>query len=631
MELNFPMRRDFFICLLLAGITLGVYWPVSHYGFINYDDHASIRDNPEINSGLNGHSVWWAITGITAQNWQPVTSLTFVLGHQLWGTAPGAEHLENVIFQGANAVLLFLLLKRLTGATWRSALAAALFAWHPLRVESVAWISERKDVLSGFFFLLTLWAYTRYVEEFKVQSSKFKVFFGLSLLFFALGLMSKPMLVTVPLILLLLDFWPWQRVRVENPGFGIQRLVFEKTPFFLLAAAACIVTVFAQQGSGVVVPLAWAPLHYRFINAVISYLDYFLKILWPANLAVMYPLSAHLPRIQFFAATGFLIVVSRWVWGARRTRPYLLVGWLWYLVMLVPVIGLVQVGVQSMADRYTYLPSIGLFLALAWGLGDMAAIANRWRAGATAGAAALLLACLLMTRHQLGYWQDSVSLFRHAIQVTGENALVNYFLGNSFLEAGNPDEAVRNYQYAVRTAPNFALARNNLGMVLLAQGKSEEAEAQFREVLRLAPTDPDAHIYLGDILSARKEFADAEAEYSMASQLKPDSPVILNNLAWLLATCPEARIRDGAQAVQYAERACALTDYQKAIFVGTLAAAYAEAGRFDDALATAEKACTLAEASGEPVLLQKNRELLELYRAHRAYHEAADKIVPAAP
>ena len=420
MELNFPMRRDFFICLLLAGITLAVYWPVSHYGFINYDDHASIRDNPEINSGLNGHSVWWAMTGIMAQNWQPVTSLSFVLGHQVWGTAPGAEHLVNVIFQGANAVLLFLLLKQLTGATWRSALVAALFAWHPLRVESVAWISERKDVLSGFFMLLTLLCYTKAVTGGRRQATPTESapaptpsrvtdlpaealakaghrspFYWLALLFFALGLMSKPMLVTVPLILLLLDFWPWQRVRVENPGFGIQRLVFEKTPFFLLAAAACIVTVFAQHGSGVVVPLAWAPLHYRFINAVISYLDYFLKILWPANLAVMYPLSAHLPRIQFFAATGFLIVVSRWVWGARRARPYLLVGWLWYLVMLVPVIGLVQVGVQSMADRYTYLPSIGLFLALAWGLGDMAAIANRWRAGATAGAAGLLLTCLL--------------------------------------------------------------------------------------------------------------------------------------------------------------------------------------------------------------------------------------------
>jgi tetratricopeptide (TPR) repeat protein len=680
------MRRQFFICLLLAGITLAIYWPVGRLGFINNDDEGSqgyIVDNTNIQAGITAKSVAWAFTTTHAGNWHPLTWLSHMLDCQLFGLNASGHHWMNLGFHLANTLLLFIVLREMTGAVWRSALVAALFACHPTHIQSVAWVSERKDVLSGFFMMLTLWAYTRYAQKrSRVEgrgsraSSPAQVLdprrwtpaYFLALLFFALGLMSKPMLVTLPLILLLLDFWPFGRITnfeflisklkgsrehaAGNQSSTLNRLLWEKLPFLGLAMVSSIVTVWAQNQSGAIAGLNRLPLDLRFENALVSYATYLEKTFWPANLAIFYPYA----RIQPWAVlVSGLLLAGLSVFCIRRMRfqPYLLAGWCWFVVMLLPVIGLVQVGWQSMADRYTYLPSIGLFIMAAWGMAGLASGSKLRQAGLTLGAAGLVLACLLDTRYQLRYWRDSVTLFRRAIEVTGENFMGNYYLANALWAAGNLDEAAKNYEYVTRVSPDFEEGHYYLGRALLLQKKYEAARAQFSGILQSDPSNPYVRKFLGDALSGQEKFADAEAEYSTAAQLKPgdpviepaleknlflktlqlkpDSPDVLNNLAWLLATSQNDQTRDGAQAVQYAGRACELTHYRETLMVGTLAAAYAEAGRYDDAIATAQKACDLARQRGETSLLQKNQELLALYQKHQPYHEPLEKLVPAAP
>jgi tetratricopeptide (TPR) repeat protein len=482
------------------------------------------------------------------------------------------------------------------------------------------------------------------------------------------------------------DEWRVTRFRIPVPQLSsLNHLLLEKAPFLALSLAAGIVTVCAQGTS--VVPLNYVPWDCRIENSLASYTAYLGKTFWPENLAIFYPYTRIQPW-EVISSVLLLICLSVFCIRRMRCQPYFFVGWFWFLVMLLPVIGLVQVSIQSMADRYTYLPSIGLFIIVAWGMADIAAISRLWRTVMTVGAAALLLACLLVTRHQLSYWQNSVTLFSRALEVTGENPMGNYFLGNAFRESGNLDEAARNYRAVLRSAPDSEDVHYRLGYILLLQKKWPEAGVQFDEVLRLNPNNAFVHKYLGDVLAAQGRFADAEAEYltalhlrpgdvvinealalttekaetakvlgnlheglknqlppethaqiaakramqgefqdaiehyTEALRLRPDSPDVLNNLAWLLATCPDARIRDGAQAVKHAERACELTHHGVAPIVGTLAAAYAEAGRFDDAIATAQKACTLASESGEQNLLKRNQELLALYQKHQPYREA---------
>ena len=755
------MRREWLICLALIVITLTAFWPAGHLGFILYDDYGKngyIVDNTNIQAGITFESIRWAFTTTQASNWHPVTWLSHMLDYQWFGLNASGHHWVNLGFHIANTLLLFLVLNRMmrlrseasspqvglrsnksigattpqAGTVWCSALVAALFALHPTHIQSVAWISERKDVLSGFFMMLTLWAWVRYVEKSKVQSptplareQASKVFYGLALGFFALGLMSKPMLVTLPFVLLLLDFWPLRRVtsdewRVTRFGLPVPQLtgapkqseggstpwraeaerrwlnplLFEKLPFMALSLASSVVTFCAQGVS--VVPLDYVPWDSRIENALAAYTAYLGKTFWPENLSIFYPYTQIRPW-EVFGSGLLLVFLSVFCIRRMRFQPYLFVGWFWFLVTLVPVIGLAQVSVQSMADRYLYLPSIGLFIMVAWGMADLASVSRSWRTGMTIGAAALLLACLLDTRYQLRYWRDSVTLFSRALEVTGENPMGNFFLGNAFWVSGNLDEAAKNYRSVLRSAPNSEDVHYRLGYILCLQKKWPEAGVQFGEVLRLNPDNPYAHKFLGDALVREGRYADAEAEYSNALQLrpgdvviteamallvkkaeaakaltslyetlkiqptaeahariaalrttqgefqdalehylaalrlKPDSPDMLNNLAWLLATCPDARIRDGAQAVKHAGRACELTHYHMTPMVGTLAAAYAEAGRFDDAISTAQKACTLATESGDQDLLKRNQELLVLYRAHQPYHEAAEEFVPAGP
>jgi len=596
----------------------------------------------------------------------------------------------------------------MTKAVWRSALVAALFAWHPMHIQSVAWISERKDVLSGFFMMLTLWAYVKSAEcgvrsaecgrqsaeggkqsaEGKVRSAESKKYFYASLVFFALGLMSKPMLVTVPAILLLLDFWPLKRItddmwQAAEWKKELKELALEKIPFVVLSLATVGATFWAQGGAGYIITKDLLPMPVRIANAPVFVMTYLEKLFWPANLAVFYPYQ----QIPIWEQAGsFLLLALLTVIGFRwlRSRPYGLVGWLWFLVMLLPVIGLVQVGGQSIADRYTYLPSIGIFIILVWGIGEIAMISKRWLAGVTIGATALLLACLLATQYQLKYWKNSSTLFRRAIEVTKENNSPSYFgLGYALWhEAGDLDGAVTNFKAALQAGSTYpweldsVMTLHDLGCVLLFSDRPAEAEIQFRAALEKDPKNGYTHKYLGDALSNQGKTAESETEYDTAAQLrpedtvllqqieasqtlaklretsktgptseiytqiaeiegsqgmfrdaerdylaalklKPDSPDILNNLAWLLAVCPDQKVRDGGQAVQYAQRACDLTQFQQTICIGTLAAAYAAAGNFDDAMATAHRACDLATKNGETNLLQKNRELMKRYRRHQ--------------
>jgi tetratricopeptide (TPR) repeat protein len=773
-------KQVVFICVLLALVTVGVYWPIAKQGFINFDDPDYVSGNPRVQAGLTMESIRWAFTSSYSSNWHPLTWLSHMLDCQLYDLKPAGHHITNLLFHVANSLLLFGLLQRLTGALWRSAFAAALFALHPLHVESVAWVSERKDVLSAFFFMLTVGAYARYAE---VQSLKSKVqspgadaprntqhasgYYVLALFLFALGLMSKPMLVTLPFVLLLLDYWPLGRLQLSTVNLPLstttrpatlRRLVVEKIPFFVLAASSCVLTFLVQQASGAMPALEKSPLDLRLANALVAYARYLGKTFWPAKLAVFYPYSPlSLDSWQVIGAALLLLAATVAVVLAGKRSPYLPVGWLWFLGMLVPVVGIVQVGKQSWADRYTYLPHIGLFLIIAWGA---SAVVARWkwpRIIPIVAAGLTLIVCGLATARQLSYWRNTKMLFQHAVAVTSGNFVAYTVVANALIEEGklpeaieecrralqiSPeypeahntlgnihakqeklDEAIADYRAAVQADPNYPDARNGLGNVLLKQGAFAEAEAQCREALRMTPMhlpamfclatalhkqgkldeaadyyrqilelkpdlytprrylgnilvaqgkpdqaiaqfllalkirpqDVDTHVVLGVVLVDKNRIEEATAQFLEAARLQPtnaianyqlalihqnrketraaidwyrkalkaqpDWPESLNNLAWLLAANPDATLRNGAEAVALARRACELTNYKEGILIGTLAAAYAEAGRFPDAVSSAEKARSLALAAGQKEVAQKNQELLELYRAGRAYHE----------
>ena len=469
------------ICLLLALITLALYWPATHFDFVNYDDPDYIIYNPPIQHGITGAGLVWAFKTSHASNWHPLTWVSHMADCALYGLNPGGHHLTNLLFHTANVVLLYLVLCQWTGAPWRSALVAALFAWHPLHVESVAWVSERKDVLSAFFWLLTLAAYGCYAKGRKVC-------YCLALLFFALGLLSKPMVVTLPFVLLLLDYWPLKRI--ATPG-----LFLEKIPFFALAALECVATLWAQTGANSVVSLGILPFSARIANALVSCVLYLWKMLWPADLALPYPYS-HLWTIWPAAgAAGLLLLISAGAILRARRQPYLIVGWLWFLGTLAPVLGLVQAGIQPMADRYSYVPLIGVFIMAAW------AIPGAWTrwprpglvfSAVVAGALGFLLTGAEM---QLQYWRDSVTLFSHTVAVTRNNILAEYNLAEALARQGDEVQAVVHYQKALAIEPNRVeahyncqrQAHYNLGLIFRARRQWAKAEAQFRACLRDDP------------------------------------------------------------------------------------------------------------------------------------------------
>ncbi len=480
---------------LFAG-TMLLFGRALDYGFTNYDDPSYVTDNAMVQAGLARDSLVWAFTAKT-DYWHPLTWLSHMLDWQLYGASATGHHLTSVLWHALNAVLAFQVLRRLTGAFWTSAFAAALFAWHPLRVESVVWITERKDVMSGCFFLLTLWAYAAYAERRRERQPAAGPYL-LTLGLFALGLMCKPMLVSLPAVLLLLDFWPLRRVGVGAGALPAWRsLIVEKLPFIALAAAAAVLTVALQRQAGAFV--LDIPPDARIGNALVSVVRYTGKFLWPFNLAVCYPHPGHWPVPAVAGAALFAIVLTVAAWWQRLRRPWLLVGWMWFLVMLLPAIGLVQVGFQAMADRYTYLPVLGLELAALWTLGDWPPLRSRPIVAAVAGAL-LLLGCVARTWDQEAVWRDTVSLFTHAIAVTGDNDPAEAFLGYTLEGDNRNDEAAAHCERSLRLNPRNRLALFGLGRVREKQGRLEEAITCYRTALQLDPEDAASEYRLGRTL-----------------------------------------------------------------------------------------------------------------------------------
>jgi tetratricopeptide (TPR) repeat protein len=677
------MRLKVFICAALAVVTLALYWPARHFDFVFYDDPAFVME-PAASAGPSWTGFKWVLTGVAAGNWHPVTNLSFLAVHYFYGSNPGADHFFNVFIHTANAVLLFLVLVKITkGLTsplppplpsagsgegtakegsvsssnanmspssseniWLCAFVAAVFAWHPLRLDSVAWISERKDVLFVLFMLLCLWSYTKYVERVEGQSVKEiedeqgktkrcagrpHFWYGLALVLFALSLMSKAMVVTLPFLLLLLDFWPLGRfgnaesetksgpaphpthvergkplpshrmgaekgqpakgisIRQEAMQATVKRLLIEKIPFFVLTIIFSALTFWVQNAHAAVATLEKFAMWPRVENAILSYRHYLELFFWPNGTSVMHLYPAHFDTMEVILTGLLLAAISALCILEICRRPYLAAGWFWYLGMMVPVIGLVQVGFAGMADRYTYITMVGPTMALTWLAADWAKGRIIARYFLSLLAIAILAACVILTRAQLKFWRNSETLFNRDLAVEPQNVYGHFPMA-------------------------FGLEQ---------EGRWREAAVQYRIALSL--TRPEvlllSHLHLAGYYEAIGQHQEARAHLEAALQLQPDAAETMNDLAWILATCPDPSVRDGNRAEELAERACGLTGYRQTLFIGTLAAAYAEAGRFDDAVATAKKAIANAQQNGETDLMKRNQELLRLYLAHKPYRD----------
>jgi len=546
------------ICVALAIVTFAVYWPLSGHNFINLDDQQYVTANPHVTSGLTFTNAIWAFTTGEAANWHPLTWISHMMDYSLYGPNPAGHHLTNLLFHIANTLLLFLLLNQLTGALWRSFFVAALFAWHPLHVESVAWVAERKDVLSTFFWMLALLAYARYAQRKSPLNPQLSTLNYLSaLFFFACGLMSKPMVVTLPFVLLLLDFWPLNRVSgfrfqvsgseiSQPPTFNLQpptftRLIFEKLPFFALALGGSIVTYLVQKSGGATWSEGSLPFSARIANALVSYVRYIAKTFWPVDLAVIYPYSRHWPvEIVIGAALLLVIWTALFILRAKK-NPYLPVGWFWFLGTLVPVIGLVQVGSQSIADRYTYIPDIGLFILVVWGANDLLERWPEWKKFLPVAGGVALAGCLAITSIHLNYWQDSIALFSHTVEVTTDNYTAYNFLGRALDDAGQRDEALFCYNKSVEIEPRYPQAQFNLGMALQRKDRFDEASEHLAAAVKLVPDNAEARYYLAQALSRAGKAGDAVQQYREALRLKPDFPEAKRELDDILAAHPELR------------------------------------------------------------------------------------------
>jgi protein O-mannosyl-transferase len=540
-----PRDRVVF-AILLSALVVVAFWPVLGNGFVNFDDENYVAKNPHVLPGLEIPGLGWAWTATRAANWHPLTWISHMLDCQLYGTAPWGHHLSSLLFHLASTLLLFLALERMTGAAGRSAFAAALFGVHPLHVESVAWIAERKDVLSTFFWMLAILVYAGTTKA-PTVGRRLGVVAA-----FAAGLASKPMLVTFPFTLLLLDFWPLGRWRQPGgrgaPGSISSKLVRDKAPLFAMAAASSVATLLVQRHGHAVRTLEQFPLAVRISNALVSYVTYLGKTVWPSRLAVFYPYPRTArPVPEVAAAAVVLLLATLLAFRLRRTRPYVLFGWLWYLGTLVPVIGVIQVGGQAMADRYTYVPLIGIFIAVSWGSRDLAgSLSNRLRKsvarGDRVGAPFLVLpAAILVTvvaacaNLQAAKWKDSITLFEHAVAVTGDNWLARNNLGSALMDQGWAEEALGHCEEAVRLRPLEPMVHSNLGRVLAALGRPAEARQQWAEALRLDPRRPEAHYGEGLALVKEGRVQDAVREYESALAIDPEDPEVHNNLGSALA------------------------------------------------------------------------------------------------
>ena len=652
--------------LLVSGLLVAITWLVFGqtiaHDFVNFDDHVYVYDNPLITKGITLKGLIAAFSHTQARNWHPLTTISHMLDCQLYGLKAGGHHFSNVLLHTVAVLLLFAVLREMTDTLWRSAFVAAVFAIHPLHVESVAWVAERKDVLSAVFFMLTLGAYVRYVRAPSIAR-----YLSVAALF-ALGLMSKPMLVTLPFVLLLLDYWPLnrgqpsevkgQKSKISKTGSTITKLILEKIPLFALSAISCVATLIAQkQSAGSIDQL---PFMWRVNNAFTSYVAYIWELFWPARLAVFYPHpNNRLPVWEIILAIAFLVTVTSAALLLRKKRAYIFTGWFWYLGMLVPVVGLVQVGEQARADRYTYLPQIGLYLLIAWAITDLMAF---WKGRRTffAVAAPMIIAALSWCAFlQTSSWKNSERLWTHALAVTSGNdvahnnlgflflrrgeldeaishfqialnirsanaeshynlgeALIHNNLGNALARKGVADDAIAQYREAVKLRPDYADAHYNFGSVLLKEGRIDEAIVQWQQALAIQPNDGDVHTSLGNALLQKGSVKEAIDHYEQALTIAPQDALARNNLSWILATSLDSLIRNGANAVALAEQAVELSGGGNPNFLRTLAAAYAESGRFPEAIEMAERGIEMATAQGKSGLANALKREIALYRAH---------------
>jgi len=702
------------ICLALALSTLVVFWQVRHHEFISFDDDWYIFNNSHIKSGLTWDNVLWAFSHDHGGNYHPLTAMSHMLDCNLYGLDAGGHHFTNLLFHLANALLLFLVLKSMTANFWASAFVAALFALHPLHVESVAWASERKDVLSTFFALLTIAAYAHYAGNPGIR------YYLLTILLFALGLLAKPMLVTLPFLLLLLDYWPLERA---TPGSrlvlgGWRRLVIEKIPFLVLAAIIGAVTFSIQKGTGVVQDIAEYPLTWRVENAVMAYTTYIVKMFCPVNLAIFYPHPrSSLSFVRAGLALFLLVCITAMALWQVRKRPWFAVGWLWFAISLFTVIGLVQVGLHAWADRYTYMSYTGLFIIVAWGVPELFAHFRYKKLVLASAAGASILLLAVAAWFQVGYWQGSEKLYEHAAKVVKENWWAHHNLGLEFVNQGKLDQAAEQLTEALRIYPGNANIKNDLAEALLKQGKVEraielyqeflpllpedldlsrsadneifrqrrfaenigflakarvnlaialmhqgrydesvrhfivalqlkpelvlmlkdvaglllsqgrpaDAEKLYRQILRVLPEDLDVHNGLGFALAQQGRFDEAVGEFRDVLRISPASVDVMDILARLISVNKDADFYDPNEAIHLAQGACASSNYQKPEFLDTLAIAYAAAGRFQDAVETADKAFKLAQSSQQEQLALQIQARLNLYKEGRPYIESATK------
>ena len=638
------MSRPRLIAWLLALGTLLVFLPAARFGFVDYDDGDYVTDNYFIKNGLTATGVHWAFTAFFSGNWHPLTWMSHMLDVELFGMNAGAHHFVNVLWHALNVALLFTWLLKMTGRMGPSAFIAALFAWHPLHVESVAWVSERKDVLSTFFALLSLLAYTKYVQE------KRWGFLLWSLGAFALGLMCKPMLVTLPCLLWLLDYWPLKRLFPFKAA-----LLMEKIPFFVLTAVSCIVTFLAQKQGEAVAALTVYPLSDRLENAVVALMKYLGKLFVPVDLCVIYPLGGTIPVWETGLAIVILVVISMTAWHWRRPRPYFLVGWLWFIGTLMPVIGLLQVGQQAMADRYTYIPSIGFFMALVFLLAEVAERQKMSEVVSGGLASLICVACIAVTEHQLPFWRNSETLFRHAIALTRDNEVAHLDLGTALANEGRTDEALPEFREALRIQPGHYQLYNNIANILDTQGKHAEAADEYRKAIQLKPGIAYQHnslgitlMEMGDYTNALAEFSEAERvdpgypwshierarlyfgmgrdpealqELRAAVRLAPDNYEVLMRTAHFLAANTNPSARDGATALAFATKANVLTDGDQSAVVDVLGMALAETGDFTNAQACAQDALQLA-TTAQSATTNDIRSRLELYEKNQPWRES---------
>ena len=681
MGLSRSLANRYAVLAVCAGLLLMVFAAFGQavrFDFISLDDDVHIYENVMVNHGVTAKGVVWAFTKSNEGNWHPATSISHMLVCQFFGLNPGWHHLTNILLHAGGTILLFLVLRKMTGQFWPSAFVAALFALHPLRVESVVWITERKDVLSGVFFMLTLGAYVRYVRR-PFSFARY----GLVAVFLTLGLMSKAMIVTTPCVLLLLDYWPLRRTD------SITRCVLEKLPLLAISVAASVLT-FLIQGNVIDVNKDY-PLSWRIGNAVITYVTYLGHFFYPVNFAVVYPrLGVPLPLWQVFGAAAILIGITAAVVVAYKKYPYLLVGWLWYLGMLLPVIGLIQVGKTAVADRFTYLPQIGIGIMLTWGAADLLHSWPQCRRVYGIASAMILSVLIVLTWYAASFWHDDETLWTHTLACTSKNWLAHDQLGIVLTGRGQIDEAITHYQKALETKPDDVVAHNNLALVLASRGQIDAAVSHYEKVLEINPDFAESHNNLGATLASRGQIDAAISHYEKALEIKPDcvaahvnlgaalagrgqidaaidhfqkaieikpndvgarrdlevvlserkriltalaaqrellrsrpkDTTLLNNIAWMLATNPNASVRNGAEAVDLAQRAVELSDGKSPEILATLAAAYAEAGRFAEAVQTASKALDLAIQQKKQPLANSIEVRIRLYEAKTPFHES---------